>query len=157
MWNPQQPLASGAELEPGGPFYAIVDGDNQAFDYGVRNPCRQVAMQYIATTRAGADAWFFASSVPLLGVAADDDTAVMGTNCGQSWTPGWYYNLRTDPRVEATHQNRTIKAIAGKTDGDEKQAIWSPARRSMCGPRSLFEPDHEQEIQILILSTGELQ
>src|SRR6202034_4546583 len=51
-------------------------------------------------------------TAPLLGVPAGDDIAVIGTSFGQPRTPGWYYNMRADPRVEGTYQDKTVKAIA---------------------------------------------
>jgi deazaflavin-dependent oxidoreductase (nitroreductase family) len=43
-------------------------------------------------------------SAPLVGVPAGDDIAVIGTSFGQSRTPGWYHNMRADPKVEATYR-----------------------------------------------------
>lgn len=38
-------------------------------------------------------------TVPLLGVPAGEDIAVIGTRFGQPRTPGWYHNMRADPKV----------------------------------------------------------
>ncbi|HEV7759894.1 MAG TPA: nitroreductase/quinone reductase family protein, partial [Acidimicrobiales bacterium] len=37
--------------------------------------------------------------VPLVGVPAGEQLAVIGTRFGQPHTPGWYYNLRAEPRA----------------------------------------------------------
>jgi deazaflavin-dependent oxidoreductase (nitroreductase family) len=168
----------------------------QAVDYQVREPnATQVAMQHIASTRAGA--WFFARTlhhvdrtllrlsrgqvtlpgtlagipvltvtttgartgqrrtVPLLGVPAGDDIAVIGTSFGQPRTPGWYHNMRADPEVEVTYRDRTVKAIAREADDQERQAIWDRARTIYAGYQAYASRIKNREIHIMILSAGE--
>ena len=38
-------------------------------------------------------------TMPLVGIPMGDDLAVMGSNFGQSSTPGWVYNLRAKPEA----------------------------------------------------------
>ena len=83
-------------------------------------------------------------SAPLLGVPAGDDIAVIGTSFGQSRTPGWYHNMRADPKVEVTYRDKTVKAIAREAGEEERRAIWDRARTIYCGLRSLRGPDQEQ-------------
>jgi deazaflavin-dependent oxidoreductase (nitroreductase family) len=170
----------------------------QALDYQVREPNgAQVAMQHIASTRAGA--WFFARTlhhvdrtllrlsrgqvtlpgtlagipvltvtttgartgqrrtVPLLGVPAGDDIAVIGTSFGQPRTPGWYHNMRADPKVEVTYRDRTVKAIAREADDQERQVIWDRARTIYAGYQAYASRIKNREIHIMILSAGELR
>ncbi len=51
-------------------------------------------------------------TTPLLGVPFGGDIAIIGTNFGQPGTPGWYYNLRAQPRAEATYRDRSVAATA---------------------------------------------
>ena len=52
-------------------------------------------------------------SAPLLGVPVGEDIAVIGTSFGQSRTPGWYYNMRADPKVEVTYTPAADRDLAG--------------------------------------------
>ncbi len=72
-------------------------------------------------------------TVPLLGVPAGEDIAVIGTSFGQPRTPGWYHNMRADPKAEVTYRNKTIRAIAREAGDDERQAIWDRARTIYAG------------------------
>ena len=168
----------------------------QALGYKVRNPnAAQVAMQHVASTRAGA--WFFARTLhhvdrallrlsrgqvtlpavvaglpvltvtttgartgqrrtmPLVGVPAGDDIAVLGTSFGQPRTPGWYHNMRADPRVEVTYQNKTIKAIAWEASDQDRQAIWDRARTIYAGYDAYAGRIKNREIHVMILGTAD--
>lgn len=92
-------------------------------------------------------------SAPLLGVPAGDDIAVIGTSFGQPRTPGWYYNMRADPKVEVTYQNKTIKAVAREAGNGERQAIWDRARTIYVGYEAYARRIKSREIHIMILGT----
>jgi deazaflavin-dependent oxidoreductase (nitroreductase family) len=96
-------------------------------------------------------------SVPLIGVPAGDDIAVIGTSFGQSRTPGWYHNMRADPTVEVTYQDKTVKAIAREADEEEKKVIWDQARTIYGGYQAYASRIKDRQIHIMILGTGELE
>jgi deazaflavin-dependent oxidoreductase (nitroreductase family) len=96
-------------------------------------------------------------TTPLLGVPAGDDIAVIGTSFGQPRTPGWYHNMRADPKVEVTYQDKTIKAIAREAGNEEKQAIWDRARTIYAGYEAYASRIKTREIHIMILGTREPQ
>src|SRR5579862_9159160 len=93
-------------------------------------------------------------SVPLVGVPAGEDIAVIGTRFGQLRTPGWYHNMRADPEVEVTYQNRTVKAVAREADDAERQAIWDRARKIYLGYEAYSRRIKNRHIHIMILSAG---
>jgi deazaflavin-dependent oxidoreductase (nitroreductase family) len=96
-------------------------------------------------------------SAPLLGVPAGEDIAIIGTRFGQARTPGWYHNMRADPAVELTYQNRTVKAIAREADDDERQAIWDRGRKIYVGYEAYARRIKNRQIHIMILSAAEPQ
>jgi deazaflavin-dependent oxidoreductase (nitroreductase family) len=96
-------------------------------------------------------------SVPLLGVPAGEDIAVLGTSFGQPRTPGWYHNMRADPKVEVTYQNKTIKAIAREANDEEGQAIWDRARTIYVGYEAYASRLKNRQIHVMILSAIEFQ
>jgi deazaflavin-dependent oxidoreductase (nitroreductase family) len=91
-------------------------------------------------------------TTPLLGVPAGDDIAVIGTNFGQSRTPGWYHNMRADPKVEVAYRNKTVKAVAREAGDGEKQAIWDRARPVYVGYDAYASRIKNREIHVMILS-----
>jgi deazaflavin-dependent oxidoreductase (nitroreductase family) len=96
-------------------------------------------------------------TVPLLGVPAGDDIAVIGTSFGQPRTPGWYHNMRADPKVEVTYQDKTIKAIAREAGAQEQQAIWDRARTIYVGYEAYAARIKNREVHIMILGAAEPQ
>jgi deazaflavin-dependent oxidoreductase (nitroreductase family) len=96
-------------------------------------------------------------SVPLLGVPAGEDIAVVGTRFGQSRTPGWYYNMRANPKVEVTYRDKTIKAIAREADDEEKKAVWDRARTIYGGYDAYATRIKNRQIHVMILGGEQLQ
>ena len=94
-------------------------------------------------------------SVPLLGVPAGEDIAVIGTRFGQVRTPGWYHNMRACPEVEVTYRNKTVKAIAREAGDDERQAIWDRASKIYVGYESYARRIKSRQVHIMVLSAGE--
>jgi deazaflavin-dependent oxidoreductase (nitroreductase family) len=94
---------------------------------------------------------------PLLGVPAGDDIAVLGTSFGQPRTPAWYHNMRANPNVEVTYQNKTVKAVAREAGNEERQAIWDRAKTIYVGYAAYASRVKNRDIHIMILGTGEPQ
>jgi deazaflavin-dependent oxidoreductase (nitroreductase family) len=93
-------------------------------------------------------------SAPLVGVPAGDDIAVIGTSFGQSRTPGWYHNMRSDPMVEVTYRDKTVKAVAREADEEEGQAIWDRARTIYVGYEAYASRIKSRQIHIMVLSAA---
>jgi deazaflavin-dependent oxidoreductase (nitroreductase family) len=53
-------------------------------------------------------------TTPLMGVPFRGDIAIIGAHFGQPGAPGWYYNLRAQPRAEVTYRNRTAACSADR-------------------------------------------
>lgn len=91
-------------------------------------------------------------TTPLLGVPFGDDIAVIGTRFGQAGTPGWYYNLRADPRAELTYRDTTASAAAREAGDEEWQAIWARARQIYAGYDAYARRITDRKIHIMVLS-----
>jgi len=96
-------------------------------------------------------------SAPLIGVPAGDDIAVIGTSFGQSRTPGWYHNMRADPKVEVTYRDKTVNAIAREAGDGERQTIWEQAKTMYLGYQLYASRIKNRPIHIMILSASEPQ
>jgi deazaflavin-dependent oxidoreductase (nitroreductase family) len=91
-------------------------------------------------------------AAPLLGIPHGDDLAIIGTHFGQAGTPGWYYNLRTDPEAEIVFRDRRVKAVAREAEGDEWRAIWDRAREFYSGYDLYAKRIHDRPIHIMVLT-----
>ena len=96
-------------------------------------------------------------SAPLLGVPAGDNIAVIGTSFGQSRTPGWYHNMRADPKAEVTYRDKTVKAIAREAGPEERRAIWDRAKTIYLGYEAYAGRIKNRQIHIMILGAEEPQ
>lgn len=91
-------------------------------------------------------------TTPLVGVPVGEDMAVIGTSFGQPHTPGWYYNMRAEPRVEVSYRNRTIVTVAREADEEERKAIWDRGRKLYVGYDAYASRLKSRDIHIMILS-----
>lgn len=94
-------------------------------------------------------------SVPLIGVPAAGDLAVIGTSFGQPRTPGWYYNMRANPKVDVTYRNRTVAAVAREASEEEAQAIWGRARALYVGYQAYATRIKNRPIHVMVLGEDE--
>lgn len=89
--------------------------------------------------------------VPLVGVPSGEQIAVIGTRFGQPRTPGWYFNLRADPRAGVAYRGRTVPVVAREADGDERDAIWDHGCRIYAGYRAYARRIDHREIHVMVL------
>jgi deazaflavin-dependent oxidoreductase (nitroreductase family) len=94
-------------------------------------------------------------TVPLLGIPAGDDIALIGSSFGQARNPGWYHNMRANPKVEVTYRNKTISAVAREARADEREAIWDRAIAIYAGYQTYASRVKNRKIHIMILTAGE--
>src|SRR5580692_2739167 len=93
-------------------------------------------------------------TVPLLGVPYGEDIAIIGTRFGQPGTPGWYYNLRSDPRAEVTYREVSVPATAREAGDDERAVIWTAARAIYAGYEAYARRITGRKIRIMVLSAA---
>ena len=91
-------------------------------------------------------------TTPLMGVPFGGDIAVIGAHFGQPGTPGWYCNLRAQPRAQVTYRNRTVSATAREAGADERRAILGQARKIYPGYEAYARRITDREIPIMILT-----
>jgi deazaflavin-dependent oxidoreductase (nitroreductase family) len=89
--------------------------------------------------------------VPLVGVPAGDQLAVIGTRFGQPRTPGWYYNLRAEPQAEVGYRGRTVPVVAREAEGDERAAVWARGCELYAGYQAYARRIDHREIHVMVL------
>jgi deazaflavin-dependent oxidoreductase (nitroreductase family) len=90
--------------------------------------------------------------VPLVGVPSGDEIAVIGTRFGQARTPGWYFNLRAEPRAEVGYRGRTVSVVAREADGDEREAVWAHGCEIYAGYQAYARRIDHRQIHVMILA-----
>jgi len=93
-------------------------------------------------------------TMPLVGVPAGDDIAVVGTNFGQRSTPAWWFNLRAHPAGEVTYRGRTVAVHARETRGKERDAIVDRARGIYSGYERYEGRISGREIHVMVLQAA---
>jgi deazaflavin-dependent oxidoreductase (nitroreductase family) len=90
--------------------------------------------------------------LPLLGIPADGDLALIGTNFGQSNTPGWVYNLEADPSARVTYRDRSVDVTARRANPDETDAALIAAARVYPGYDKYRERITGREVKVFVLA-----
>ena len=91
-------------------------------------------------------------ALPLLGIPIDGDLALIGTNFGQTNTPGWVYNLESDPMARVTYRDRSIEVTARRADPDETAAALTAAARVYPGYDKYRERITGREVKVFVLT-----
>jgi deazaflavin-dependent oxidoreductase (nitroreductase family) len=68
-------------------------------------------------------------TVPLLGLPHGPNCAVIASNFGQAHHPGWYHNLRANPRALLEVDGEPREVIAEEVTGAERDEIWQRGLR----------------------------
>ncbi|MGH9230996.1 MAG: nitroreductase/quinone reductase family protein [Acidimicrobiales bacterium] len=89
--------------------------------------------------------------VPLVGVPSGDQIAVIGTRFGQPRTPGWYFNLRAEPRAEVGYRGRTVPVVAREAEGDEREAVWARGCQIYAGYQAYARRLDHRQIHVMVL------
>jgi deazaflavin-dependent oxidoreductase (nitroreductase family) len=89
--------------------------------------------------------------VPLVGVPSGDQIAVIGTRFGHPRTPGWYFNLRAEPRAEVGYRGRAVPVVAREADGDERAAVWATGCRIYAGYQAYARRIDHRQIHVMVL------
>lgn len=90
-------------------------------------------------------------SLPLLGIPIDGDLALIGTNFGQTNTPGWVYNLEADPTGQVSYRDRVVEFIARRADPVETEASLSAAAQVYPGYDKYRERITGREVKVFVL------
>jgi deazaflavin-dependent oxidoreductase (nitroreductase family) len=63
-------------------------------------------------------------TMPLVSLVDGEKIAIIGSNFGRRYNPGWYYNLKANPRCTVQLHGRTGEYIARVTEGPEREKYW---------------------------------
>jgi deazaflavin-dependent oxidoreductase (nitroreductase family) len=92
-----------------------------------------------------------ARTVPLLYVERGDDLAIIGTRFGSTRHPGWYHNLRADPKAIVEIKGERRSCTAREADADERAELWTQAVKMYSGYET-YAPRANRKIPVMVLT-----
>jgi deazaflavin-dependent oxidoreductase (nitroreductase family) len=90
-------------------------------------------------------------SVPVLGIPADGDLAIIASNFGQYRHPAWYHNLRADPRAAIVVDGVHRRVRAREVEGDRRARVWSEGLRIYPGFAQYERRAAHRHISVFVL------
>ena len=65
--------------------------------------------------------------------------------------PGWYYNLRANPKAKLTIEGETKAYLAREAEGTEREAAWAKAVQMYAGFNVYQKRAGERKIPVILL------
>ena len=94
-------------------------------------------------------------TTPLISVPIHDTLALIGTNFGQSPTPGWVFNLEADPAARVRYRDvELVVSTRPATDG-ERAAVWKAASTVYPGYDKYQERITGRDVRIFVLEPAD--
>jgi deazaflavin-dependent oxidoreductase (nitroreductase family) len=91
-------------------------------------------------------------SVPLIGIIAEEEIALVASSFGREHNPGWYYNLKAHPECDVLFDGRTARYIARETERDEYGRYWQMAVSLYAGYEKYRERAAHRHIPVMVLA-----
>ncbi|GAB4545895.1 MAG: nitroreductase/quinone reductase family protein [Anaerolineales bacterium] len=66
-------------------------------------------------------------TMPLVSLFDGEKIALIGSNFGGRHNPGWYYNLKANPRCTVEVNGRAAQYLARQAEGEEREKYWRMA------------------------------
>jgi deazaflavin-dependent oxidoreductase (nitroreductase family) len=84
-------------------------------------------------------------------VPSGDTLALLGTNFGQSSTPGWVFNLEADPSASVRYREAEVDVRARPATEEERAAVWAAADAVYPGYAKYRDRITGRDIRIFVL------
>ena len=86
-----------------------------------------------------------------MGFPLGDSLSILGTNYGQTPTPGWVYNLQADPAAVVSYRDRRIDVTARPASDEEAEETFRLAATVYSGYRKYRSRADGREIHVFVL------
>jgi deazaflavin-dependent oxidoreductase (nitroreductase family) len=90
-------------------------------------------------------------TVPVLGIPADGDLAIIASNFGQYRHPAWYHNLRVNPDAQIVIDGARRQVRAVEATGDRRSQIWQEGLRVYPGFGQYERRAAHRDISVFVL------
>lgn len=64
-------------------------------------------------------------TLPIVGVPDGDRLVLVASNYGQQRNPGWYHNLKANPRCTVVFRGHRYEMEAYEAEGEERERLWA--------------------------------
>jgi deazaflavin-dependent oxidoreductase (nitroreductase family) len=92
-------------------------------------------------------------TLPIIGVPDGDRLVLVASNFGQHRNPGWYFNLKANPRCSVGFRGRRYEMEAYEADGDERERLWE-LDVSVYPPRNQYaRRSGDRRIPVMVLQS----
>jgi deazaflavin-dependent oxidoreductase (nitroreductase family) len=89
-------------------------------------------------------------TLPIIGVPDGDRLVLVASNYGQRRNPGWYHNLKANPRCSIVFRGQRYEMDAYEADGEERERLWE-LDVSVYPPRNQYAGRAGRRIPVLVL------
>jgi deazaflavin-dependent oxidoreductase (nitroreductase family) len=90
-------------------------------------------------------------TTPLIAVPTGDSLALIGTNFGQTPTPGWVFNLEADPSARVRYRDAELDLVVRPATDDERADVWKTASTVYPGYDKYQQRITGRDIRIFVL------
>jgi F420H(2)-dependent quinone reductase len=91
-------------------------------------------------------------STPLIFLPLDNQIVLVASNGGSTRHPGWYYNLRANPKVTALVHGQNAAYLAREVTGAERDELWRKATALYPGYVAYQQRTSGRQIPIIVLT-----
>jgi deazaflavin-dependent oxidoreductase (nitroreductase family) len=88
---------------------------------------------------------------PLVGLFDGERIALIGSNFGQKHSPGWYYNLKANPKCSVLIKGDSVEYIGHEVFGEEYQKYWEMAVSWYAGYEKYKQRASHRHIPVMVL------
>lgn len=67
---------------------------------------------------------------PLMYLPYGKACVVIASNAGEPKHPGWWHNLKADPRAEIQRGGKVVRVVAREAVGEERTRLWADLLRA---------------------------
>jgi deazaflavin-dependent oxidoreductase (nitroreductase family) len=92
---------------------------------------------------------------PLVYVTDDSHIVLIASKAGAKRHPGWFHNLRANPRVKVLAPGRSGDYIAREADGDERGRLWAKATDYYAGYDTYQDRAGGRRIPVVVLEPAD--
>ena len=88
---------------------------------------------------------------PLVTTKDGDSLILVASRGGDTRNPGWYYNLKANPEVDAYFGKATHRYVAREVEGEERERMWELAADQYPGYNTYAERAGGRKIPVIRL------
>lgn len=89
---------------------------------------------------------------PLIGILDGETIGLIASNFGRAGNPGWYYNLKKNPRCSVLLNGSSGNYLAREAEGEEREKYWRMALSCYEGYETYEQRAAPRRIPVLVLT-----